>query len=277
MPRDWVDRHAVNRIEDEEKKFFYRRIAAQKKPYFMRYIYPALMKEYNRYQKNTNTNCLREFGITVSELKAMNYNDMTDRQKEFIHYYDLYLPVGVGPCVMNKICRLFEDEFDGYIRKHNATKEFDYRIMKSDVEYDQKTYYKIKRLYDDYNKRLESYKIYINHERIDRFDAQTLFYNIDDSFKEECSKICPNKKMLCNIVLDLCYQKKSTRRFAWNVSGDEIIDNLLNNNDRMITYPTLDPEGDIHYCGNTFSLEMKRLEVDEHNYIERQDVCGKDA
>ena len=47
MPRTWHDRHAANKIEDDELRDFYRSIVADKKPYFMRYIYPVLMKQYN--------------------------------------------------------------------------------------------------------------------------------------------------------------------------------------------------------------------------------------
>lgn len=268
MPREWHDRYAANRIEDVETKVVYRDIAAQKKPYFMRYIYPSLMKEYNTYQKNTNTNALREFGMTINELEAIPFGEMTDRQREFLTYYHRYIPVGTSDCVMNKICRLFEGEFDKYISKHRTSNVFDYTIMKSDSEYTSAQYYDIKRLYDDYNKKLESYMIYVSHERIDRFDAQNLFYMIDEAFIGECAKSCPNKYILCNIILDLCYKKKSTKRFCWNMCPDEIIENLLNNNDRTISYPTLDPDGDIYYCGETFSLESKRIEVVEDNYTE---------
>ena len=36
MPRTWHDRHAANKIEDDELRDFYRSIVADKKPYFMR-------------------------------------------------------------------------------------------------------------------------------------------------------------------------------------------------------------------------------------------------
>ena len=38
MPRTWHDRHAANKIEDDELRDFYRSIVADKKPYFMRYL-----------------------------------------------------------------------------------------------------------------------------------------------------------------------------------------------------------------------------------------------
>ena len=98
----------------------------------MRYIYPALMKQYNQYIKNTNRNCLREFQLTVDELRAIPESDRTDRQSDFLKYYDYRMSVGTGDCVMNKICRRFEQEFDGYISKHNSKIKFDYTIMKND-------------------------------------------------------------------------------------------------------------------------------------------------
>ena len=131
MPRTWHDRHAANKIEDDVTREFYRNIVADKKPYFMRYIYPALMKQYNQYIKNTNRNCLREFQLTVDELRSLPANELTERQSDFLRYYDYRMPVGTGDCVMNKICRRFEQEFDGYIRKHTSKIKFDYTIMKN--------------------------------------------------------------------------------------------------------------------------------------------------
>ena len=52
-------------IEDPEKRRFYLSLVADKKPYFMRIIYPALMKQYNTYIKNTNKNAMREFQMTI--------------------------------------------------------------------------------------------------------------------------------------------------------------------------------------------------------------------
>ena len=104
MPRTWHDRHAANKIDDDELREFYRSIVADKKPYFMRYIYPALMKQYNQYIKNTNRNCLREFQMTVDELRLIPSDELTERQSDFLRYYDYRMPVGTGACVLTKIC-----------------------------------------------------------------------------------------------------------------------------------------------------------------------------
>lgn len=261
MPRLWYDRHAANKSEDDAK--FQRNIVADKKPYFMRYIYPMLNKQYNTYIKNTDKNALREFQMTVAELQAIPKKDRTERQNEFLKYYDFRLPVGINPCVMNKICWRFEDEFDGHIGKHNSSIKFDYSIMRSEDEYSAKQFNSIKRLYEDYNKRLVNYAIFADYERIDDCDSFATLSVMNDEFRKECYKICPNANMLCNIILDICYTRSSTKRFAWNMCGSEIIHNLLIKNDNKISYPTLDCDGDIEFCGNKFIIETIKFEVDE--------------
>lgn len=261
MPRLWYDRHAANKSEGDAK--FQRDVVADKKPYFMRYIYPMLSKQYNTYIKNTDKNALREFQMTVAELRAIPKEDRTERQNEFLKYYDFRMPVGINPCVMNKICWRFEDEFDGHIGKHNSSIKFDYSIMRSEDEYTTKQFNSIKRLYEDYNKRLVNYAIFADYERIDDCDSFVTLSVMNDEFRKECYKICPNASTLCNIILDICYTRSSTKRFAWNMCGSEIIHNLLIKNDNKISYPTLDSDGDIEFCGNKFIVETTKIEVEE--------------
>lgn len=263
MPRTWHDRHAVNKIEDETERDFYRSVVAERKPYFMRYIYPALMKQYNTYIKNTDRNALREFQMTVSEMKKLPYEELTDRQKDFLKYFDYRMPVGVGDCVMNKICRRFEDEFDGYVGKHNTMVKFDYTIMRSDADYSSSQFNAIKKLYEDFNKRLRNYAIFADYERVDECDSFKEMSIMNDEFRKECNIICQNKDSLCNIILDMCYTKSSTKRFAWSMCGSDIIHNLLSKNNNTISFPSIDHSGDIHYCGERFSVISKKLEVTE--------------
>lgn len=263
MPKDWHDRHAAAKIEDNEMRDFYRSIVADKKPYFMRYIYPALMKQYNTYIKNTDRNALREFQMTVSELQALGDDEITERQREFLKYYDNRMPVGTGGCVMNKICRRFEDAFDGYIGKHNAAVKFDYHFMRSDAEYTPKQFSAIKRLRDDYNRRLSSYAVFADYERVDEYDSFAALSMMNEEFRRECSVICPDSRVLCNIILDICYTKSSTKRFAWSMCGDDIIHNLLSSHDGVISYPVPDASGEFEYCGERFAVKTIQIGVDE--------------
>ena len=170
------------------------------------------------------------------------------------------MPVSNNDCVMNRICRKFEEEFDGYIRKHCSETSFDYEIMKSGSEYSRSQYNAIVKLYENYNRRLQSYAVFANYERVDEYDTFSKMTEMKDEFLQACTKICPDRSSLCDIVLDICYRKSSTKRFAWDMCGDGIINNLLKRNGGMISYPTLDTGGNLYYCGNLFSIKHIYLE-----------------
>lgn len=259
MPKEWYDRHSANAIDDPVKRKFYQSIVADKKPYFMRIIYPALMRQYNTYIKNTNKNAMREFHMTIEELTNIPEERRTERQREFLHYYDMKMPVGIHDCVMNRICRMIENEFDGYLGRHNAVTRFDYTILKSDAEYTQSQYNAVLKLYETYNRRLKNYAVFASYERVDEYESFSRMEEMRAEFEQDCDEACPNRASLCNIVLDICYRKSSTKRFAWEMCGDEIIRNLLAKNNYTISFPSIDANGDIAFCGEHFSLQRKEI------------------
>lgn len=263
MPRTWYDRHAVNQIEDDEQRYFLRSIVAERKPYFMRYIYPDLMRQYNSYIKNTTRGALREFQMTVDELRALPYEELTERQAEFLHYYDIHMPVGEGDCVMNRICKLFENEFDGFVGKRASNKSFDYSILKSGVPYQYSHWSSVKRLYDDFQGRLRSYAAFSRYERIDDDEAAYTISGFKEEFKRECESVCQNETELCDILLDICYKKAATKHVVWNLYGDVIVRNLLAKNNNYISGPVRDENGEIEFGGSRFSIITRKVGDDE--------------
>ena len=261
MPKYWHDRHAANRIEDESEREFCRSIVADKKPYFMRYIYPQLMKQYNTYIKNTNRNALREFQMSIEELTAADPESLSERQKEFLKYFNSRMPVGVAPCVMNRICKRFEEEFDGYIGKHHSKVAFDYTIMKYGEEYTASQFRDIKRLYDEYMSRVRNYMMFSEYERVDECESSSALLSMKDEFEKKCFSLCQNKFMLCDILLDICYTRNSSKKFAWSICGKDIINSLLKHNSNTISFPKLDDDGDVVYCGERYSIVEKVIEV----------------
>ncbi len=262
MPKDWYDR-AANRITDDlseeevQRRLFNLRVLADKKPYFMRYIYPNLMSQYNTYIKNTDKKCVREFRQTIEELMAKSPDELTQAEAEFIDYYIQRMPVGMHPCVMNKICRRFEEEFDNYFLKNISEEDFDYSIMKSGQEYTTTQYNAIAKLYEQYTKRLQEYMQFSKRERIDEDESATKRSLMVRDFKVECERACSNSAQLCDIILDLCYRRSGSKQFCWDICSEEIIENLLKNNDNTIYFPVQDEGGDIEFCGKRFTLESK--------------------
>ena len=73
--------------------------------------------------------------------------------------------------------------------------------------------------------------------------------------------VCPNKYALCNIVLDITYARNTTKKFAWAICGDVIVENLLKANNYIIEYPALADNGTFDYAGNKY--ELRRIEMEE--------------
>lgn len=275
MPRSWYDFHANKlpnnpSVDDYARRSMGIRILADKKPYFMRYIYPALMKDYNTYMKNTNVKCMREFRMDLHGLLNLDKNELSERQREFVRYYHGRMPVGVNDCVMNKICRRIEQEFDGYLKLCAPKEDFDFSILKDeDAEYTRKQYYAVADLHAQHNKWLQAYRQMQKKARLDNSDSKDAdAQNMNQAFEQEYYRICSNTSILCNIVIDMCYRKIGTQQFAWDICGEEIFHNLLKRNDYMINFPVRDPNGDITYCGYKFSMKGMRIQQYDRDSFE---------
>lgn len=259
MPREWHDPHALSQIGDDNTREFYRSIIADKKPYFMRLIYPDLMKEYNKYINNTKRHAIRQFRLTVEDLKKIPPEELTEDQVKFLEHYDRMMPVGVGDCVMNIICRRFEDEFNGYIRKQGDY-GFDHSILKSGVEYSKSQYKSIEKIYAAYNKKIKDFAAFVEAEKVDKDTAFSEVEKYKDEFLRDCIKICQDRFVLCDIALDICYSKSGSKRFVWDMCGEEIIENLLRKNNNVVSFPSEDPNGNIYYAGKRFTLKEATIE-----------------
>lgn len=261
MPHEWYDRHAAARMEDPEKRRLYMSILADKKPYFMCYIYPDLMGRYTTYIRNTDKKAQREFDKSIGELRAENFSNLSEGERNFLKSRRNRMPVGMSDCVMNRICRKFEQEFDGFVGRHSAHTAFDYTIMTSGAEYSRLQFAAISRLLEEYNERLRDYVVFVKLERVDEDEAAAHMSVMRDTFRSACDAVCSNAKCLCDILLDICYQRSCTKQFVWDMCGKEIVSNLLDNNGNMIHYPVLSADGDIEFSGNRFSFLEKELSL----------------
>ena len=268
MPEEWYNRRP-NVIKDDdddetiERKIFNMSIVADRKPYFMIYVYPHLKKEYNTYFKNSDFKFNALFGRHLNDLTNIQMECLSDEEETFIEYYEAFMPVGYNPCVVNRISWIFEGEFNGYLRKINNTKKFDYSILKSNTEYSKRNYNDIKAIYEEYLAKVENFRKKSSTERIE--DAQTERRKLIESFKAQCELICTNEDELCNIVLDICYKTENSKQFAWDICGGMFIKNLLKKNGYVLSYPKLSNDYNFKYMG--FGFEMKTIEIGEEMII----------
>ena len=265
MPKEWY-MYAPNKILDTDTeevakhKQFNIDIMADKKPYFFNYVYPSLMKKYTDYLKVEEVRCLRLFKKSVEELKCKPFK--SEEEKQFLYYHNLRLPSDVSPCIMNKITWIIENEFGNYSKRYTEDEKFDYTILKSeDVKYSPTTYKKMEALYKKYIAQVKSFEQSRDKIKLTRDEKQQARENFKQYFIDEATNICSNEDELCNIVLDLCYRKTSSKQFAWDICGKTIIRNLLKRTGGKFQYPALDEEGTIEFKGLKFSMKEQVVEV----------------
>lgn len=263
MPDKWYNwiSNKINKGKDSSEKkehWFNRKLVADKKPYFMQYVYPTERTRMNEYIKKNNEKCIMRFRITLDELFAKE--NRTQEEEKFIYCYHQRMPLGTAPCTINKICWKIEELFDDTEWINNG--DFDYSILKCNVEYSNQLYNKIKKIYDRYRRETANYMQYAKSERIKSDERQMQKYIFKEQFRRQCLEQCPNEEYLCNIVLDLCYSKsKYSKQFAWDICGDMFIQNLLKRHNYMVSYPTLDENGDIEFNGLHFSMKTTEIKV----------------
>lgn len=267
MPKYWYDKVSCKKLPDEtvEQKHFKElclRIVADNKPYFMKYVYEDLKAKWNKYIKDTNSKCIREFKMSMDEL--LKKDNKTIPEKDFLKYYEDLKPVGDNPCTINRISWLFENKFNGFLRSYVQSKEFDYEILKSGVEYSKSDYSRIKKIKTEYDEVLQYYQRLVSKHKMDKEEEEENRNTTLTKFRMKCQEICSNEKELCDIVIDLCYSSAKSKQFAWDICGETIIDNLLEKNNHIVSYPVLvNSDGEFEFAGEEFIMCKKQIEEDE--------------
>jgi hypothetical protein len=224
MPKHWHDRRAAEEIEDEEYRDFCLELVAGKKPYFMRYIYPNLMREYNAYIKSTNGKSVMEFRRRVCELTGDTQDD--DEQDTFRHYTDVLSPVSSLDCMTNLICRKVEAEFADKIALVCGG-DFSVDIIKSGMAYSKTHFRKLKDIYEDFRKYWQLEAILSKHERraSDELYGKKIIAN--SYFRSLCYGVCSNEGSLLDMLVDLCYSTTASKQFVWDIAPDALNARLL--------------------------------------------------
>lgn len=256
VPKHWYNYKTIKFKDsdtEEEKKWkeYQQKLLSNKNPYFFIYNYKNLMKRYKRYKKNNNTNCLIKYGLTVEELKQKKYK--SEKELEFLKYYDLMMPVSIEHSVMNRICWALEHAYMDLKVKINGG-DFDYSILKSNIKYNIKDKQALEMIYKRYGKDMRIHNAtYKDSLKSEKNDNRKILL---ERYKKEIYSICNNEKIVCEILLDLCYRSNNGKQFVWDMCGDVIINNLLEQNNYKINIPIVTSEvTDTCWSGKYYKLE----------------------
>ena len=254
MPESWRRLKRDGKYTDVQ-----RAIVADKKPYFFKYVYPKLKKQYDDNKNRFLDNVERKNGETLQSLIQTDNNKADLMLENFAEKIDLTN----YDCTVNRICRYIEQEMQDFAEL-KMVNNFDYGVLKSNIKYSKNTYNKIAEIYQNYKYKMKELTAELKTAKRDNDFAAERKQEIQNKFIEDCDLVCPNPAMLADIVVDMVYGSKGSKEFAWLVCGEQLIDNLLKNNDGKIEMPIRsDDDFDFEFGGEKYKVIEKVIENDE--------------
>jgi hypothetical protein len=141
------------------------------------------------------------------------------------------------------------------------SESFDCELLKNpNITYTTNVFNKVKAIKEEYDK-VTKVSIMKGKQLTDYEEGSTV-HNRTILYKEKCLEVCGNEEMLCNIVVDLCYNTNKSKQFAWQMCGDIMVANLLRHRNYTLSFPLQTEDGDFTYKGLTFKMEVVELEID---------------
>lgn len=170
---------------------------------------------------------------------------------------------------MNKLCAQIE-KWEQSFRWIRTYKDFDWHILIDEkVGIDFNTFCAIEKVYLEYCSEMqdlaalqqeirsretynEEYSDIMSYSDAKEFTIDWGYYY--DLYRNKCLQICPDRKMLANIAVALCYEKypSKNKKFMWKIAGDGIVENIKAVD---IDLPVRDDNGAYSYLGKRYRKE----------------------
>lgn len=253
--------------EEIERKKFNQKICAHKKPYFFQYNYLSLKRDYDKYVKTSEENAISIYKKTLYEM--LQSDNLTDEEQKFIENYKKRLPLDISPSVMNRICWAVERETNN-LNFFNSSDYSCYNLYAS-VLYNEEIYDIIKLICDNYRSSIkkESKNILIKNENSSEFSQNTS--EVLEYYIKEMHIQCPNEEVLCDILIDLCYNSTKKDRYSkeilWAACGNVVVNRLLKSHSYKMRYPIKSDNPDFICCGTGFKMQEIICKDDEDEFF----------
>ena len=276
MPKYWKSKYGLKELEtdteeEKEQKRFLKSIAADKKPYFFIYNYDKLHSEYNNYIKRAKNAYMCEYGTELmSDYEAYKADNggFSEEQITFFEYFERFLPIDMSPCTVNRMCWAIEQQTKD-LKKINSEKIFDWHKLKSpyheysDYEYKQMKG-KIEHEYEEYKAKMQELSYTLANEYVHGADKKDILGTATSNFIMRLNMLCPNEELRTDVLIEVAYKTKKSKKFVWDICGRQIVRNLLERHGGKVSYPVAtDIKPDFIYHGVGYSMVTEIIETEE--------------
>lgn len=245
-----------------KEKEFNKLICANKKPYFFIYRYSSTKASFDSYNKQFEQKLKQKYHLTLKEL--LESDNLTEELINLKNRYYNGCPVDMSPGTVNRIAWAVNKKFDDFYSIPPV--QFNKELIKSGVEYSKADFYAVKEVYLEYQNYLTNFT-----KRSKQDDSSDSEENIadksvfDNFYKGKFYEVCPNEYMLCDILIDLLYDKTNSKGVVWEMCGEVIIKNLIAKSGGIIEFPEATENNPEFTCCRK-EFVMKKLYIgDEEN------------
>ena len=219
-------------------------ILANKRPFWMQYLYPHKKKEWDEHRSNYNYYCYGMWGVCLDDL--MKTQNLTYEQNIFLERYKKTSPLLLdGNGVMDKISNQMVVSVKE-IKKNSTLNDFDYRIyMDNDVQTSEDIKKQILSLMKLFNKMKKDFYLNSSHEDMSF---------IIEYIKNKAFEISSDIVKLTNCAVELFYgEMKSNHEFVWQILPDGIINNMRKKY-KKFKIPMQSENGEFIFVGKEYKM-----------------------
>lgn len=256
---NWTNPEKENSCFSKEEANFYNKLIIDKRPMFMKYLYPTYKSKYKEHCNKYDYLCYRKFGMYMNEL--IKLSNKTPEQKLLVDNFYKFNPLLDTDCTMNNICKYMEkaiNEIKINVKKQNPDYIFDILFNKN-IEITEEQLKEMEKVYKTYRKsksKSNNIELY-NEEGMDNITCN------DVDFKTlNFDYISDDIQRLANLAVYINYYlyPKSSKNFCWDLFAEGILLNIYDNSNKTFTIPILNKNGDINYMGKTYHNERIDIE-----------------
>ena len=224
-----------------------KRIIADRRPYFMVYLYPHYFRKYKKELDSADRYCWSRFGKSASDVLSFPSNRV---EENFCRNYYKYSYFIFSPSPMNRVCWHMEETLstqEAHLREGNFEYKEIYSSRKPNIDED-----KLKAMYTVMEKYIVLKKVW----RKSRGDIKKDIWDSLSQIRNNVIRdVTSNSQEIGDLAVALMEKTSRASSFSWNICGDDIVENILSRHGRQITIPLKDDYGDIKFLYEKYSTK----------------------
>lgn len=247
--------------DEKELQEFYNRILAEKRPYFMRWLYPHYNRRYVREISGYDNISRTKWGMSFDELWKV-YNPTEEQQVVMDSYKKRTFFIN-NNSTMNRVSKHVDKSIKQFAVIQRETNNFDFTVLLAEGKKVTKfSLDKAGLLYKEWKSLNKSFRDSHNHSDLGYESLEQIDRYIN---KRAYDTITVDPLDMGNIMATLCYRTLGvqSRGFLWRVFGREVLENMKSKRtEKFVRVPMYNEKGTKEYLWSKYGNYLLNLEIE---------------